>query len=611
MARVHLLAARAAVSFAALLPFSLPLAAQAAPGGVPLNVSGFTPAALGAATLSEVLPDDLVLSNIGSSGLDGMSVDLPGGGEGAMLELEDLTLSGTPGARSVVWDLRGAGGTSPGKVTIKDDLDPVLGPVWHYSFDATAGGASTCTVRLWNEGWMVAELTGLDPDDELVLEAGPRTIYYVENLGGVLGDEIYWCKVWLKEVVIKGIVDGGGGPGTTLGQSITALQVLPDQSTPYLAPPITGYDLRLADTGDVTVSSLAMKLMGQWFSGNDEALLSHNGGQLAVSNLGSSGPDGVTMELGSLGSGAGLGGHTATASLALGVIDGAGTAPAGALFQVRLEATVQGDLHEDFATVTVTKGAPGASNPVTFGCDPKMLGTIWYYEYYLGGALVDSGDPDLFGPFSMDSFFDIYTEVTWGEISGGGGDTGVLMSFGSATNATAGGVTYVVDEIRFGLLAAEAWRVSGVERAVTVVDLISDLALSTASSGPTPYLNLGKKKEVVGHVTLIKEPLSGGGPLGPNTPGAVMLHGAPPSAVCAAFLGFSANPTPFKGGELLPVPFVLLLNLVTQPDGSIDLPFIWPAGIAPGISTYVQYAVAGGSMPGGVWLSNALEMISQ
>ncbi|MCB9897747.1 MAG: hypothetical protein H6825_07075 [Planctomycetes bacterium] len=94
--------------------------------------------------------------------------------------------------------------------------------------------------------------------------------------------------------------------------------------------------------------------------------------------------------------------------------------------------------------------------------------------------------------------------------------------------------------------------------------------------------------------------LSAGG-----TSGVFLDHGAP-SALAAIFLAAGTMPLPFKGGMLLPGPFLPPVLVATTPDGAIDVPFVVPAGLPSGGELWVQWAIQDAAAPAGVSLSNAV-----
>ncbi|GJM23178.1 MAG: hypothetical protein DHS20C15_30930 [Planctomycetota bacterium] len=96
-----------------------------------------------------------------------------------------------------------------------------------------------------------------------------------------------------------------------------------------------------------------------------------------------------------------------------------------------------------------------------------------------------------------------------------------------------------------------------------------------------------------------------GQPLDSGNSALALLENAPPSAPAFLFLGLANNPTSFHGGQLVPLPFVSLTMLSTNPAGKISVNV--PGGNGP-VTVYAQFAIADGSQPNGAALSNALEL---
>lgn len=100
--------------------------------------------------------------------------------------------------------------------------------------------------------------------------------------------------------------------------------------------------------------------------------------------------------------------------------------------------------------------------------------------------------------------------------------------------------------------------------------------------------------------------LVGSGPLSAGSSNSLDLVNAYPSSPAAMFMSFSNNPTPFKGGVLVPIPPLPVNVLATLADGTVVLPFLVPPGIPPGVALYMQWAIADPGATKGVELSNAV-----
>lgn len=74
------------------------------------------------------------------------------------------------------------------------------------------------------------------------------------------------------------------------------------------------------------------------------------------------------------------------------------------------------------------------------------------------------------------------------------------------------------------------------------------------------------------------------------------------------FIGLTPNPTPFKGGLLVPVPILTSLSFVTGPGGLIALEVPGGTGLPAPVDVILQCAIADPAGPAGVTLSNALRI---
>jgi hypothetical protein len=101
------------------------------------------------------------------------------------------------------------------------------------------------------------------------------------------------------------------------------------------------------------------------------------------------------------------------------------------------------------------------------------------------------------------------------------------------------------------------------------------------------------------HLQVCGEPLATGGEA------LLSLAGAPPFAPVFLVAGLSLTPTPFKGGTLVPVPFLVAVPLAADAFGALAVPV--PGGGGP-LTVYVQAVVPDASQPHGFALSNAVQV---
>ncbi len=97
-----------------------------------------------------------------------------------------------------------------------------------------------------------------------------------------------------------------------------------------------------------------------------------------------------------------------------------------------------------------------------------------------------------------------------------------------------------------------------------------------------------------------------GGDLSTGTTADLLLTNAPASTNGILLFGLSANPTPFKGGMLVPVPFVATLPMSTDSLGEYELNGI-AGGIGP-LSLILQFVLSDPAQIRGVGLSNAVQL---
>ena len=101
--------------------------------------------------------------------------------------------------------------------------------------------------------------------------------------------------------------------------------------------------------------------------------------------------------------------------------------------------------------------------------------------------------------------------------------------------------------------------------------------------------------------------LAGTGTLAAGSAVSITLTSARATAFSLLFVGSSVNPTPFKGGQLLPVPVLASLPFTTSAAGKVVLSVNpWPPGLPAGTQLAWQFAVQDPLAPLGAALSNGL-----
>lgn len=103
--------------------------------------------------------------------------------------------------------------------------------------------------------------------------------------------------------------------------------------------------------------------------------------------------------------------------------------------------------------------------------------------------------------------------------------------------------------------------------------------------------------------------LSGEGTLLPGSDNLIALDAALPGAPAMLFYSLGAGAAPFKGGTLQTIPVLGSLMLITDNAGSIALPVTWPD--VPELTPTFQFAIADRGAVKGVALSNAVQGLSK
>ena len=103
--------------------------------------------------------------------------------------------------------------------------------------------------------------------------------------------------------------------------------------------------------------------------------------------------------------------------------------------------------------------------------------------------------------------------------------------------------------------------------------------------------------------------LLGTGPLSAGSDNTLELANGNPSSAVTLVIGFTQINAPFKGGVLVPFPN-LLVWLLTNPVGDLNLAFTWPAGVPAGHSLLLQYWIQDPSATNGLSASNGLEGVT-
>lgn len=576
-----------------------------------VDVFGVRAEPLGAATLSVDTTASgektLSIHNLGSSGQDGVRVDLSSTGTSTVLvELGDIEPAPGSNARIVARFIGTVSG-GPQQVvatyTSISSFDPTTGTSWHTSADFSGLGAQTITLSGTEFGSEKFSFAGLAPGVGTGTKASAEIIYFTADNGERI------CSMGSKPVVVKPAIAPGGGSGPGLGseEAVTLFDHQPEFPTGSVDS-ISAVEFRFFDVlrDPVEIHGIQTKHLDAFVTGIDTAQVETNqAGSLKVSNLGSSGCDGVSIDTGGPGV---TGVHAGAADIAIDLTSSGAPIVPGSTFDVSVDAAVGGSSEQGFMGVNVV--CPGAAAPidvVEWECGSSNLPFVWFVDASLGGSSVVTADPAT-STFEVASFFPNLAGVAYG--TDDDGDLGLSLRFAPPVTLFLDGAPLTVDELTLAIDASVAWQVTELETLHVQTATLPSFTIDDVTSVATPYTNLGAAKSD-GHVTVLKSPLSGGGTLdGAGALGGLMLRDAPAGAPSGLFVGTKSNPVPFKGGTLLPVPVLLQLTLPTGASGELDLPFAWPAGVPAGFELVFQCAVHDTLSPQGVWLSNGLRLTS-
>ncbi len=596
--------------------FSSPAAAQgsslmASPAqaqGGPPTIFGVRPQPLGTATLAvETDPTGkkkLKVSNLGSSGCDGFSIAPGGGGSGGidtlLLSLEAISPSAGNDA-TVVTEFFGPVNGGPVQklvtYTSQSSTDPIEGISWHTTADFSSLGAQTLTITGHNFGSQAFKYDDVGSDIGCGTKASAGIIYFTADDGTRI------CSMGSKPVVVKpAIVNGGGsGPGVGVSAEVSVYDFSPNCPLIPCDFEITSVEMRFTDTEDVSLTGFEQKILGAFATGIDETIVAKSNAVMRVSNLGSSGCDGVSIDPGGPGV---LGEQIAEVLLDINVLSSGLPITPGTIIKTEAELEISGKPMAKPVSWEAECIGPGIPDILRVDCGSSTLPLVWEVEGELSGIAVVSADPTTAG-FAVDQFFVLLDDIAFSTDTTGA--KALSASFTQPTSLYVNGVPHTVDNVRVVIDESDAWRVTHLDRINVQTKDIPEFTIASIPQSSSAFQNLGHLKSN-GHVTVLKGPLTGGGTLEQGALGGLMLRDAPPSAPALIFIGLEANPLPFKGGKLVPLPAILQLSLPTSAAGEIDLPFAWPGGIPSAFELVFQYAAQDLQSPEKVWLSNAMRL---
>ena len=513
----------------------------------------------------------LVVANIGSSGLDGISIDLGQVSTFNMHHTDAFDPAVLPDGAYIETTMHAPVDGVPDQVVLVGRMEVVSGQV-QVSVDFSPVGATTHTIDVYDDDELVAHVTG---------HSGPAFTTDKLNVGLVseYNDRDNpkcgsYCYEWVA--VEFHIV---GGP-TVLGNQV----VITQENKTKTVGRYTNATVMAADVGTLRLfneqigifDNLHEALGNVTFTATDDFVTP----KLEVGNIGSSGVDGVIAYF------------PPSDSMELLLADSTLGGGNGSWLSASAFGSVAGVPDQPLGSATFTKQAGGYDVTADF----SAIGSPTQRIQVLDGGLLVLDLPGHTGP--------VATMSNWPYKLGKlGGTTECLVSCSDVgTVFLIDGSNYVGTELRIlaetngsAIDYKSSFELLG--SGLDAIDIVGE------ANEPTPYTNLGGA--LAGGAG---EPhLIGAGPLTGGSLNVVSLTNAAPSSICGLFLSFSSTPVPFKGGVLQAFPPAGdPLILPTSPAGSLHVPFVMVPGIPAGITLYMQYAISDLGAPKGVAFSNAI-----
>ena len=247
-----------------------------------LPFDGFVNDPLGGAALSLAPGGGLVVSNIGSSGQDGVSISVPGSQGGGV----SIDLPAGPNDSCVFAAQVAPGGLPPVGVSLPVQVD-ALGDT-EFSGDFSGLGQATYGLRLYHQGQVVYDQAG---------QSGLSRILSSGSSFPCIGFYVYLDGVCIICIKIGGssteyaVHPASGGSFDTDFMEI--------YSDPIGSADVSSVELTASGPSSFTVEAEQGRYFDHWLTGLEAAQLVPSlagTGGLVVSNIGSSGLDGVRIE---------------------------------------------------------------------------------------------------------------------------------------------------------------------------------------------------------------------------------------------------------------------------------------------------------------------------
>ena len=336
-----------------------------------LIYDGFWHHALGNAGLN-VESNILTVSNLGSSGQDGVSVGVTASNSHVLnVYYETSQTNGT-----VTLTRLGFMGGKPAQPVFRT-IRTFLNGDQTYTFDVSPQGAPTYTLRIYNGATLAFESHSNGPATTLVEKFKYKLLpmddvhmgYYMDDANG---DPTIYCPGYTCDTAVGSSTYFVSGGSSVAGNLILVIpenaRMTPDYLTDTLiqtSGQITELKIHAESLSDAHTTAAAL----------GGSTLAPVGNRLTVGNLGSSGQDGVSLDLG----------RAESFDLPFDPIDPAGTAPDGAALVSRTTGSFNGVTNLPLDALTLTKQGAGVLMAVDFSA---LAVTTQHIQVFNSGVLI-------------------------------------------------------------------------------------------------------------------------------------------------------------------------------------------------------------------------------
>ena len=362
-------------------------------GSNSLVFQGITNWGVGNATLA-VSGGELYVTNLGSSGQDGVSFAWPANVTALVVDLSQLDAAGTLPVGSYIEDsVVGYGNDVTDGSLGYLNFTKITANTIAMSANFSAIGVSSCVVQAYQAGVLVAQVTNTGPAGSILMD--------LPGWPGQLDYEVLEVVPphWTAELNPNTMVEFPGGQTVTCDQIAVTPEYLTQQGPPLAfqitasqVPVLMITNADLVYQGLTNIGNGSLVYQGLTNTGHGNATLAVSGNQLYVTNLGSSGQDGVTITVPT---------NLTVLEVEYQPLDVSNALPVGAYLQEQIIGTTAGISNGVVGTVTVTKecGDCGGSNYVlsadygpigasTFTVQASLNGVLVAQAAKLNGALL-------------------------------------------------------------------------------------------------------------------------------------------------------------------------------------------------------------------------------